>query len=151
MPSDLQLLDVITPQHVEQLRVIRNDCRLFMTRDRQEISPEQQARWFAALDHTRVHPYLLSPAETAPQFLGYGLIRRESATLLLSGGLLEKFRGQGVGAQLFALLVAEAYALGGGPIELEVLQSNARARAVYEKLGFQALGREGDVVRMRLT
>lgn len=51
-------------------------------------------------------------------------------------------RGKGVGSQLLAALYREAAELGYGAIRLDVVQDNFRARALYEKQGFQAVRTE---------
>lgn len=50
------------------------------------------------------------------------------------------FRGQGVGSSLLAALYREAAALGYGAVRLDVIQDNFRARALYERQGFRAVG-----------
>lgn len=47
-------------------------------------------------------------------------------------------RGHGVGSALVAALMAEATARGYQAIRLEVIDTNIRARALYERLGFAA-------------
>ena len=47
-------------------------------------------------------------------------------------------RGRGVGTALVAALMAEAVARGYPAIRLEVIDTNIRARALYERLGFSA-------------
>ena len=47
-------------------------------------------------------------------------------------------RGQGVGSALVTALMAEAVARGYTAIRLEVIDTNIRARALYERLGFAA-------------
>lgn len=148
MPS-LALIDVHTPSQVESLRIIRNECRRFMTRDTTFVSPGQQALWFGALDRAQMHPYLLAP-DAAGEPLGYGLIRLDDNASLISGGLREKHWGQGIGMQLFALLIEKARELSDASVELEVLESNVRARRVYEKLGFTPLASRKGVLHMRL-
>ncbi len=51
-------------------------------------------------------------------------------------------RGQGVGSALLVALVAEARFRGYGAIRLEVIDSNIRARALYERMGFAAFRHE---------
>ncbi|MCB6177761.1 GNAT family N-acetyltransferase [Rhodobacter sp. Har01] len=50
-------------------------------------------------------------------------------------------RSQGIGSALMAALFDEARARGYGAIRLEVIDSNWRARALYERLGFVATDR----------
>ncbi|MDO9640714.1 MAG: GNAT family N-acetyltransferase [Pseudotabrizicola sp.] len=51
-------------------------------------------------------------------------------------------RSRGVGSALLAALMAEAVARGYPAIRLEVIDTNIRARALYERLGFAAFGSE---------
>lgn len=51
-------------------------------------------------------------------------------------------RSQGVGSMLLAALYREAAELGYGSVRLDVVQDNFRARALYERQGFQAVRTE---------
>jgi ribosomal protein S18 acetylase RimI-like enzyme len=51
-------------------------------------------------------------------------------------------RGKGVGSQLLAALYREAAERGYGAVRLDVVQDNFRARALYERQGFQAVRTE---------
>ncbi len=50
-------------------------------------------------------------------------------------------RGQGIGTGLIEELLARAQQVNSDAVFLEVRESNAAARALYEKLGFQQTGR----------
>lgn len=45
-------------------------------------------------------------------------------------------RGKGIGAALLTALIAEARGRGYGAVRLEVIDTNIRARALYERMGF---------------
>ncbi len=49
-------------------------------------------------------------------------------------------RGQGVGSALLDAVTAEAAARGFAEVRLDVIDSNPRARALYERQGFRAVG-----------
>ncbi len=49
-------------------------------------------------------------------------------------------RGQGVGSALLTAVTAEAAARGFAEVRLDVIDSNPRARALYERQGFRAVG-----------
>jgi ribosomal protein S18 acetylase RimI-like enzyme len=49
-------------------------------------------------------------------------------------------RGQGVGTALIEAMAAEGRARGYAEMRLEVIDTNLRARALYERLGFRATG-----------
>lgn len=51
-------------------------------------------------------------------------------------------RGQGVGTALIASVAARAASLGYRELRLDVIDTNLRARALYERLGFRALRTE---------
>jgi ribosomal-protein-alanine N-acetyltransferase len=55
-------------------------------------------------------------------------------------GVLPEVRRQGTGTALLAALTAEARRRGADGIMLEVAESNAAARNLYEKLGFSVAG-----------
>lgn len=132
---------VQTAAEVETLRLIRNSCREFMTRDRSEITPNQQARWF---EHFGGLVLLFSHSGID---VGYGLVRREGGKGWVSGGLLPEWRGKGMGAHIFKRLCS---AVGGEDAWLEVLSTNHRAIKLYLDLGFLKEWEKGGVLTMRL-
>ncbi len=71
-----------------------------------------------------------------------GLLAREvdNERFLLDGVCVAKTaRGQGIGTALLASICAEALARGYGQVRLDVIDSNWRAKALYERLGFKVL------------
>ena len=69
------------------------------------------------------------------------LSREVENTRFLMDGLFvrEDCRGMGVGSALLAAVVAEAARRGYAEVRLDVVDSNPRARALYERHGFRAL------------
>jgi ribosomal protein S18 acetylase RimI-like enzyme len=67
------------------------------------------------------------------------LIRRlERGTLLMEGLCVhEDARGQGVGSKLLEAVVEEARHRGSTTVRLDVIDTNPRARALYERLGWR--------------
>jgi ribosomal protein S18 acetylase RimI-like enzyme len=61
--------------------------------------------------------------------------------------LLARFRGRGAGGELLGELMAEA-AAAGKPLSIHVEREN-RARGLYERLGFRAVGETGVHLRMQ--
>jgi ribosomal protein S18 acetylase RimI-like enzyme len=59
---------------------------------------------------------------------------------VLGIGLLPQARHQGLGRRLMAAAVAGSWSRGFSRIELSVREDNHNARALYERLGFQAEG-----------
>lgn len=145
----LILLKVQNEYDVEQLRLIRNECKNFMTRNTSEITKEQQQNWYNNLDKENNELFLLNAVHhgVAAEPIGYGYIRVENGSVLLTGGLLKTQRGKGYGYILFDYLVknSKKFDL---PIKLEVLKTNTVAFAVYSKLGFKFKDDDGKVIKM---
>jgi GNAT superfamily N-acetyltransferase len=117
---------------IEDLRLIRNQCRDFMTRNNNVITAEEQKKWYNSIDKNKLIPYLFLQDTDK---IGYGIIRIESDYCLLTGGLIENFRNKGLGYNLFNSLCLESNKLK-KDIKLEVLKTNTRAFKLYEKMGF---------------
>ena len=143
-----------TSRDMEELRQIRNDCRLFMTRDQTEITPERQAEWWERKCRGLERLFLFSNTQrnfagydfetdpkgtSIPHNVGYGRIFNAGGDSywLLSGGLKSEFRGKGLGKELFAYLTRYVEDMFNGVPVLEVLASNERAIHVYLDLGYQ--------------
>lgn len=84
-------------------------------------------------------------AEKADQLIGYIILlggktirKRHSAYIVT--GILENFRGQGIGAKLFKEAFRWAKETGITRLELTVIKHNDRAVKLYEKLGFEVEG-----------
>jgi hypothetical protein len=89
--------DHVSAHTLEQLRLIRNECRLFMTNNQKKISVTQQEKWFNELTED-VMPFLVINSD---KFIGYAVIKIDGNETLLTGGLIESFRGQGYGRIIF--------------------------------------------------
>jgi ribosomal protein S18 acetylase RimI-like enzyme len=147
--SMLVLKPVETKEDVENLRLMRNVCKNFMTRNTSEISYEQQQQWYQNIDKNNHKLFLLHQIScgVVASIIGYGYIRVENDVVLLTGGLIEQERGKGYGTTLFEYLVknSEPFNL---PIKLEVLKTNMKAFAVYNKIGFRVIGDNGKIIEM---
>lgn len=67
----------------------------------------------------------------------------ENQRFLIDGICVQReARGLGIGSQLVEAICDEAQARGYGEVRLDVIDSNWRARALYERLGFRALHQE---------
>lgn len=63
--------------------------------------------------------------------------------LLMDGIFVaEEARGQGLGGALLAAIKSEATARGATSVRLDVIDTNPRARALYERVGFRAVRTE---------
>lgn len=78
---------------------------------------------------------------------GYGYLADDIPELTI--GVMPAHRGRGVGSALLVALIKEATVRGYRAISLSVEDGN-RARLLYERVGFDAVGRNGGSDTMRL-
>jgi ribosomal protein S18 acetylase RimI-like enzyme len=71
-------------------------------------------------------------------------LTRRPAPTIWAVRVLEPFQGAGLGARLLQALEDEAAARGCERLELAVEQSNERARAFYERLGWRVTGERAE-------
>ena len=130
---------VTTSNEAEILRVIRNECKDYMTRANSEITAEQQQEWFKTA-FSKYEAFIVSAIEDGVCIVnaGYGLIHLNDGEYLLSGGMVAAYRDKGLGSTLFKFLVDNCHKQ--LPIRLEVLKNNVRALKTYEKLHFVVTG-----------
>jgi RimJ/RimL family protein N-acetyltransferase len=65
-------------------------------------------------------------------------------------GLLRDYWGLGIGTRMFEEMFRLARERGGiRQIELDYIEGNSRARALYEKLGFRITGVKPDAIRLK--
>lgn len=129
---------------IQMLRIIRNDCREYMTNNTDIITEEEQILWFDNLDG--MIPYILFESFHGVAFtpIGYGIVKLESECATLTGGLMFDYRNKGYGRYLFGLLIEEAKKYN-SRVCLQVLKTNTRAYTLYQKLGFKVIA-ETDVL-----
>ncbi|MGN0762155.1 MAG: GNAT family N-acetyltransferase [Aristaeellaceae bacterium] len=64
-------------------------------------------------------------------------------------GLWKAYWSLGIGTAMFEELIAEARRRSVMLLELEFIEGNSRARALYEKMGFRVTGMHPDAIRLR--
>jgi ribosomal-protein-alanine N-acetyltransferase len=93
--------------------------------------------------HLGGDPFIFAVAEDEQgTLLGFAvaLVAADTAELF-EIAVAHQARRRGVGQMLLKHVVARCYALGAATMTLEVRESNAPARALYERHGFVAVGR----------
>ena len=63
--------------------------------------------------------------------------------------IIRQFWGLGIGTHMFEEMFAATAGRGIRQIELDYIEGNSRARALYEKMGFRIIGAKPDAIRMR--
>ena len=101
--------------------------------------PIDEAATFVARNLRLGNPQLV--ADDASRIVGWCDIRRETIPVYahvghLGMGLLPEYRGRGIGERLLCASIDAARAAGFERIELTVYARNARAAALYHKVGF---------------
>lgn len=130
---------VVSNGDAEVLRNIRNQCREFMTRHTDYITPEQQIEWFKTA-HENYELYIVYAMEYGSIIydIGFGVIHKTKDCYLLTGGLVPQSRGQGLGKKIFKFLMDQCPK--SLPIKLELLKTNKAAFKTYDRLGFKLVG-----------
>lgn len=124
------------------VRRIRNEGRAWMTRYTSEITPEEQAEWWALRELAGVRVYLALLGEEA---LGFGLLRRDpDGRLWATLAVREQWRGRGVGTHLYRYLCQQA----GEDVWIEARADNAASLRAAQKAGFQLLAEAEDGIRV---
>lgn len=127
------------------MRSIRNECRAFMTNDRDVIGFWKQFRFWRMLKTDRGWEAWIMHANQKP--IGYGIISQRDHLPWVSGGLTEFARGLGYGKELFRFLTNRAQRHG-PKVYLEVLASNEPAIRTYEGLSYKRVGQDAGVITM---
>lgn len=134
MTVQVTVEDITTEEHAETLRVLRNECAGWMTRDTSQITPEQQREFYRARIATgKVDGFLmLDGAEP----VAYGLlVWDEQGRAWSSTGVKASRRGQGLGWTLTVENVKRAHARG-VPIWAEVRADNAPQQKICRAIGY---------------
>lgn len=146
-------LEPLGPQHIEAVRLIRNDDRVRVGfRNSGVVAPEDQAAWFArydADDSDRMWVVVDADGTVlgAAALYGIGGGEAEFGRLMVHPDL---GRGRGLGLLLTSALLDEAQVLGLTRVRLVVKSDNMPARTVYERAGYVVadIDREPDELGM---
>lgn len=96
----------------------------------------------AELDGKTLHPAAASPNAASPDIIGYiGCQVVLDEGYITNVAVTPAYRRRGVGRALVARLLAEAKQRGLAFVTLEVRGSNAAAIALYQQMGFVAVGK----------
>jgi len=121
----------------EVLRVLRNECAEWMTRDTSQITPGQQRAFYEQKIATgKVEGFLMFDDEP----VAYGLLIWDGEGRAWSStGVRASRRGEGFGEAVTIENVRRAHARG-VPMWAEVRQDNAGQQKICRRIGSQATG-----------
>jgi ribosomal protein S18 acetylase RimI-like enzyme len=141
----MTLEHVTSYEEAYTVALIRNECREWMTLDREVLDVKRQKEFYEGLKDRR-NIFLFIVREHAEP-CGYAVMQIEGKRACLTGGLALPYRGKGLGRQLFTMLIANAQRRRLQPW-LEVLKTNERAIGLYKSLGFKTVGSDSRVMLM---
>lgn len=132
---------VKTQEEALAVALIRNECRKYLTGNKNSIGVMEQLEFFHNMP-AGTSLYLIKHLEMP---CGYALIRNEGKSKCITGCLIKEFRGYGIGRKLFQWLTCRA----GPNVILNVLKSNKRAVQLYFSLGFKVYKKSKTLLFMR--
>lgn len=119
-----------TPEDAEQIRLIRNEGRIWMTRDTSEISAEQQQVWWAERDPQTCWIWLLVDGGIT---VGYGMLRLEADQWWCSVAVLPEHWSKGYGTKIYKYLALRNEQ----STWAEILADNPRSIKAALRAGYQ--------------
>ena len=122
-----------------KVRIIRNECRHFLTNNTNHISVLKQVKfWVDVSNGNNIEVYYF---EVDGNVIGYGLIRIDGKKRWITGGIRTAYRGLGFGRHLFQKLIDISLP---NEVWLEVMDWNTNALALYRSLKFKKAGKRGE-------
>lgn len=118
-----------------------------------KYTPEGEAQWIENMNSSHTAAVLVCEVEGkiagSCELSRSGMMKiRHRAAVAIA--LLRDFWGQGIGTAMFQELIHIAGSWEGvSQLELEFVEGNARARALYEKMGFRITGLRPDAIRLK--
>lgn len=131
----LSIVRVQTLREALRLRHVRNECRDWMTTNREEITIDQQVKWwFTTLKNGKtLEAYLLLDGHTPA---GYGILRKKGGEEnWVTVGLAAAYRRKGLGRILIGIMAELAYQDGRTPW-VEILDSNKASLVPHVQSGY---------------
>jgi len=149
--NKLRLRSVESMHQAMVMRVIRNSVRQYMTHNRNYITPKQQEDWFKDIympkhEAGEIDAYI---AHLGGRAMGYGIIQTMDDKKWLTGALIDGYRGQGLGEDLFMQLTHKVYQSGEDTAYLDVLPQNTAAHNLYRKIGYCAVSSDNALIVMK--
>lgn len=142
---------VETLAQAQELRRLRNKCRLSMTRDTRRVGRDAQREFFGSqIAPGAVRAFLLR-RDAEP--VAYSLLRAAEGCWWLSCGVAGAHRSKGYGTVVVRLATTAGLDTG-LPVRLEVWADNERAVHVYEKAGYVVASetvREGRALKVMVA
>ncbi|WP_369297938.1 N-acetyltransferase family protein [uncultured Neglectibacter sp.] len=118
-----------------------------------KYTPEKEAQWIEQMNSSKDAVTLV--CEVNGTIAGNCEVKRHGSMktrhrATVGIALLSEFWGQGIGTKMFEEMIRVAEGWDGvTQMELEFVEGNARARGLYEKMGFRITGMRPDAIRRK--
>ncbi len=127
----------------------------FLTRYPEEwenMPPEREQAWINGLRNSRNDLAIACFVDGKPVGNGEidfkpGIKMGHRASVAIA--ILREYWDLGIGSAMFREMIAAAREHGTQILELEFIEGNARARALYEKFGFEVIGKKPNAIRLK--
>jgi len=137
---------------IKMFRVLYQESDfLLMESDEFDLTAEKQARLIE--EYTGSNLQVLFVAENSGTIVGFlggtgGNANRNRHTIHIAMGVLEKHQGKGIGRQLLLAFIDWAISNQFNRIELTVIESNTKAKALYESMEFEIEGLKRNALKV---
>ena len=117
------------------------------------LNNERQERWFSALQTDTTKCYMIfEKRESNSSFVKLGMVRITEIDLInrsmcVGGDMVQEHRGKGYAKQMYQLIFQYGFNhMNMHRLYLFVLEDNAVAKGLYQKMGFQLEGVQRDAI-----
>ncbi len=129
----LRIDPLLTLEEALALVQIRNECRLMMTNDQREITPDEQRKWFETV-YSKQNPqkyrvWLLK----IDKIIGYFAAKECDEGFYITEGIRQESRGKGAGSFLLQTMVNH---LSDKHLFADIFNDNVASIRLHQKFGF---------------
>lgn len=129
----LHIDPLTTLEEALTLAQIRNECRLRMTNDQREITPDEQKKWFETFyieqNPQKYRVWLLK----GEKIIGYFAAKESDEGFYITEAIRENSRGKGAGSFLLQTMVNH---LRDKPLFADIFDENVASIRLHQKCGF---------------
>jgi RimJ/RimL family protein N-acetyltransferase len=131
----LRIKAVSTLDDVMALRILRNECREFMTHRREEISEAEQLVWWQSVGGNPKWRIWLVYVPGWDDAVGFVMLRKVLIRWFVTLGLRPWLRGQGIGTELYRAMRSVCE----GDVQAVIRTDNVASIRAAEKAGYEPM------------